>query len=385
MDATPAAVAPTAPPEPARLSYLEAMASPCGACESAPCCRYLPLQTFTVTTFVELDYATYLLGFDRIELGLSPDGTWGAYYRQPCRYLDPGDSSCRVHGTSLQPHICVQYNPYTCWYRPALSGDLAGNHLRIDRTRMEFVLSRLEFDTDRKIVSAPAWEELQEAFAGMPMSVPDEVHPADDEVFERWRALALAGASADGAGETPRAFGEQGVQDPCADCSAHCCTALAFPMAPVSTPAGLDYARFALGFPGTEVVVADGEWQLVVRTTCRHLDGNRCSLFAAPQRPLRCQHYDAWTCAFKPVFGSPRPPRAVRVRLPEFAALASCYEFAGTGEAVEVPSTAQVRAAVEDGWRRGDLDEPVVIPRGRSLPLLDHAAHRTPAHAGGVG
>ena len=69
------------------LSFQEAKASPCSTCDATPCCQYLPLQTFTVSGLADVDYAGYLLNFDDIELGIAPDGTWSAYYRQACRFL----------------------------------------------------------------------------------------------------------------------------------------------------------------------------------------------------------------------------------------------------------------------------------------------------------
>ena len=64
-----------------RLSHADAMASPCASCPTSPCCTYLQVHTFQVRTVAELDQAVYLLNFEHIELGLSPSGDWGVYYR----------------------------------------------------------------------------------------------------------------------------------------------------------------------------------------------------------------------------------------------------------------------------------------------------------------
>src|SRR5262245_9257075 len=78
--------------------------------------------------------------------------------------------------------------------------------------------------------------------------------------------------------------------------------------------------RFATVFwlPGVELGVTDAVWSLIVRTTCRHLKQDRCTIFGRPERPLVCKYYDAWKCTYRVHFGLPRPPGFVRVRLEEF-------------------------------------------------------------------
>ena len=72
------------------------MANPCETCDSIACCTHLSLHSFEVATLRDLDYARYVLGFERMVLGITPGGTWHVYYRYPCRYLDraPGAAPC---------------------------------------------------------------------------------------------------------------------------------------------------------------------------------------------------------------------------------------------------------------------------------------------------
>ena len=141
----------------APVPYAQALESPCLRCTTSPCCTHLPLHTFTVSTLIELDHARYLLNFDHLELGISPNGEWGAYYRYPCRYLDRDDFTCTVHATADQPDICMQYNPYQCWYRRVLTEPVTDDFVRIDRQRLEFLLPQFAFDDAGRIVEAPTW------------------------------------------------------------------------------------------------------------------------------------------------------------------------------------------------------------------------------------
>lgn len=344
---------PVAPPTRAagRLSYREAIDNPCASCTTSPCCRYLPLATFPVATLADVDYAAYLLNFDNIELGIAADGTWSAYYRQACRFLDADGGGCTLHGTPEKPHICQQYNPYSCWYRPALAGPGHEDYLRVDRARLERLVELVEFDEGRRIAEAPSWPVLQELFADLPVADVTDTAPAaaPDAAFDEWQLIALG--TKPPVGRTWSAADPELTRgDPCTGCSAHCCTTLMFAIGAPTTASNLDYLRFALGFPGTEIVVGADSWSLAVNTSCRHLDGDRCGVFGQPERPIRCQYLDAWSCSYKAVFGSPRPEHAVRVRLEELPAMTSAFAFDELGVAAEIPSMEAVRAAVESAW-----------------------------------
>ena len=126
---------------PVTLSFRQALVSPCASCSGTPCCSYLPLKTFRLATLTDVDEALYLLNFDNIELGVVPDGTWSVYYRQTCRFNDQTSGACTLHGTSAKPHVCVQYNPYTCFYRGALSEAGSSSYLRIDEHGPELVVN----------------------------------------------------------------------------------------------------------------------------------------------------------------------------------------------------------------------------------------------------
>jgi hypothetical protein len=316
-----------AAPHNGSLSYHEARVSPCSSCESTPCCQYLPLQTFPMAGLGDVDYAFYLLNFDDIELGIAPDGTWSAYYRQACRFLARDTLGCQLHGTPAKPHVCVQYNPYSCFYRGALSAEGSPGHIRIDRTRLQMFADALTFDDERRLTGAPSFEALAAAVAASPIAAiaPTPARPR----------VEVAGATEPAA-----------VDQPCDGCGAYCCTTLMFPVSPPTNLSSLDYLRFALGFPGTEVVLAETEWHLAVRTRCRHLDGGRCGVFGTPARPLRCQYYDEWTCGYRKAFAGDGDPSSVRFRLEEFPVLAAACTFDANGVAVAIPTVEELRPAV---------------------------------------
>jgi len=320
--------------EPRTLSYGEAMVSPCATCDTSPCCSFLPLTTFQAQSLSDLDNAAYMLNFDRIELGLSIDGQWHVYFRQPCRFLSPDDCSCTIHGTAGQPSVCVHYDPYTCWYRPALSGPGNGSYHRIDARRFQVILGGVRFDDHRRVVAVPTWDALTEAFAALPIEVGADRFLPEPRPAAPPRPLPLAGLS----------FDDPLVVSPCEGCAAFCCTTLAFPMPTPASAAGLDYVRFVLGFPDVTVAVEDEQWSVVVATTCRHLDGNRCGVFGLDERPLRCRTYNEWTCSYKRNLGANPPGSFARIDLARFGALAGIYQFDANGDALHLPPGAEIAA-----------------------------------------
>ncbi len=339
--------------QPPALTFADALNSPCATCEGTPCCQNLPLQTFALSNVTDVDYALYLLNFHNIELGVAADGTWSAYYRQACRFLDPNTLGCGLHGTPDKPHVCVQYNPFSCFYRRGFSEEGSADYLRVDRERMQTIASSLVFDADRQIIAAPTLESLAEVFGAQPIL--DDVVPYQE---------SPAASSESGSSQT-------NLTDPCGSCQAHCCTTLLFPINPPVGIGSLDYLRFALGFPGTEVVVMDREWRLAISTRCRHLQDGKCGIFGAPERPLRCQYYDAWACGYRAVFDAEGQQNTVRMRLEDFPALAQACLFNKDGTAAVIPSAADLRpgiAALRAG--RAAAPRPAAAPVATGRPRL---------------
>lgn len=335
-----------------QLSYAEGIASPCTTCETTPCCTHLPLQTFKITNMLELDHAVYALNFAHIELGLSASGDWNVYYKYPCRFLNRANFRCIVHDTPQQPQICRQYNPYSCWYKRVMTQAVGQDYLPIDQQRMDFVLSQIVCDEFRNIIQVPAWETLVEVFQNLPPA-PVPMHPdpvEEDASLAAWRDAVLNPDRIPVKGNSVT-YTYTSLQEPCHECEAYCCQTLIFPHPVPRTASALDYFRFCLGFPGIELGLADDGWQIVVKTTCRHLQNRRCAIYGKTERPLLCKYYDAWKCTYRINFGLPKPPTFVRLRLEQFESLAECFQFDQYGDVMQIPSIETVREAVETQWR----------------------------------
>lgn len=320
-----------------KITYQEAKESPCLTCSTTPCCQFLPLKQFAVTTLMELDHALYLLNFDRIALGVSSAGEWAAYYRMPCRFLNQADGLCTVHGTPDQPSICQHYNPYHCWYRRVLTVDAHDDFLVVDRGRMDWLLERIRFDDERRIVDVPEWDGMVEAFARMPLApdhgnaTPANGNGSANGHAEVWQPVSI------GQDRAAEASLPAASVDPCSTCSAWCCTRLVVPTGPPTTLAQLDFLRFALGFPGVAVGVGDDSWSLIVETSCRHLDHGRCGLYGAPDRPLLCTYYDALRCTYRVEFEDAPPSGLVLLEREHISGLMELFTFSADGRAEVVP------------------------------------------------
>ena len=90
----------------------------------------------------------------------------------------------------------------------------------------------------------------------------------------------------------------------------------------------------------------DREWRLAISTRCRHLQDGKCGIFGAPERPLRCQYYDAWACGYRAVFDAEGQQNTVRMRLEDFPALAQACLFNTDGTAAVIPSAADLRPGI---------------------------------------
>lgn len=336
-----------------RLDMAAASASPCATCDTSPCCTHLPLQSFTISDMRGVDHARYLLNFQRIRLGLSADGTWQAYYYHPCRYLDRDSRGCTIHGQPQQPRICVHYNPYQCWYKAALTQDVTEDFLLMDRRRFDFVVEHLEFDALLNLVGNPDWPTMLAAMAQMPIDPAFDDDVEADDVYEQWLADAAYGVAS---AAPAQGLSYAQLQDPCGGCAAHCCRFLIFPHPVAAHASGLDYLQFALGFPGVELGMSDGGWSLVLRTRCRHLDGDRCGVYGQPERPKICTYYDALSCDYRGQFGRARPEDFFRVRLEHLDWLVETFVFDGEGAVTALPTTASARAHVEWRWQAAVAD-----------------------------
>ena len=311
--------------------YADARRSPCESCATAPCCSYLPLGSFRTTTVSDLDYAAYLLNFKRIELGLTAAGDWSVFYRHPCRYLDRSTFACTVHEQPEQPHICRRYDPYRCWYKTALTRRISPDYIRLDRTRLDYMVGAVGFDATGNIVESPAWPDLLQALEPLHDTVEEVEEPAPPPTVAASTRRALPVYSYDQ------------VQHPCTGCAAYCCRTLMFPMERPADISGLDYVQFSLGFPGIRVAISDAQWIILVETECRHLRQERCSIFGQPERPLICRYYDEWRCSYRQQYEQAEAMGFLHADLERYRCLLRHIDFEENGTVRQMPTVAALR------------------------------------------
>jgi hypothetical protein len=309
------------------------------------------VSDFQLDSLMAVDQAFYLLNFEGIIAGFDPTWKVQIYLQQACHYLDGESSLCTVHSTPLQPPICVHYNGHNCGYRYRMTVEVDDERPLVDAQRMAWVADHLVFDDERRVVAKPNWQEMLEAFRSMPLARQSAPTPKPDPVLEEWRSIVLSEKGAESARRPVHHFGDAQVSDPCDGCEAYCCKLLIFSRGLPAEVAQLEFMRYCLGFPAVEVGVADDSWALIVHTKCRHLDGNRCSVFGTDQRPLKCDYYDAVGCSYRGHFGTPRPDDILRVQREQFRMVVDSLVFDDLGRVVAIPPVAVLRDRLE-GFER---------------------------------
>lgn len=324
------------------FNYSESTKSPCASCSTSPCCTHLPLVTFNTANISELDYAIYLLNFPRIELGITHTGDWNVYYRYPCRFLSRNTFLCTIHNTPEQPHICERYNPYRCWYKRALTKSITTDYIRLDHRRLQHLIARINFNEYGDIVESPDWQSLIDEIAANPLYTLSEagIQP-DEEISEDEYDVCTVKSEESSTEQRVFTYGQ--LQNPCNDCNAYCCRSLYFFQCFPKDTNGMDYLKFCLGFPNVELGISDNGWYLIVKTICRHLQANRCTLFEKPERPMICKYYDEWKCSYKIQSDQSLDAGFFRVRLEQFQRILDCVEFDRNGIITFLPSTENLR------------------------------------------
>jgi hypothetical protein len=302
---------------------------------------------------LDIDYAGYLLNFEGIIVGLRRDHTVEVYLHQACGFLDVPSGLCTVHSTPLQPSVCVTYNAHSCGYRHRMTVEVDADRPLLDRDRMAWLADRVVFDDNRRVTAMPEWGEMLEAFRSMPMHRVLAPAPEPDPIIEEWRSIVLSEKRSDSTDPQVRRYGDPEVSDPCTGCGAWCCKVLVFNRGLPGDASQLEFLRYSLGFPGVEVGVAEDNWAVMVRTTCRHLEGDRCSVFGTEERPLKCGYYDALSCGYRGHFGVPRPDDIVRVRRDQFGVVADSIIFDDLGRIMAIPPIEILRNQLDAAEQAG--------------------------------
>jgi hypothetical protein len=218
----------------------------------------------------------------------------------------------------------------------------------LDRRRMAWFVDHAVFDDQRQLVSVPDWDDVLEAFRAMPLQRVPAPAPGPDPVIEEWRSIVLSKKPSGADDPVMFNYGHPRVSDPCQGCEAWCCKTLVFNRGVPVNASQVEYLRYCLGFPGVEVGVAEDSWAVIVHTTCRHLDGNRCSVFGTDERPLKCGYYDALSCSYRGHFGVPRPDDIVRVNRQQFKVVVDSIVFDDLGRTLALPPIKLVRDRLEE-------------------------------------
>lgn len=353
------------------LSYYEAVKSPCEVCSSSPCCSLFQLDLVTVTNLMGLDTINYYLNFDNIEICLSPGGEWTIYYSFPCRFFVKEKSVCTLHATPQKPGICVNYNPYYCFYKKAKNAkqDSQQGLMWINRERMDFIMNRVSFDDDRNLLDMPDKEKMFRELSSIPYREPDPVAaPAEDKANSDWKHSVI---SQTGLPKETVVKSHLDLKSACSDCDSYCCKNLMFPMQIPATYSSLDYVRYALGFHGVELGISNEQWYITVKTSCRYLDGGRCSIYGKPERPLNCVYENSMHCFHKPCFSRPKPNGFMRIGFEEFDWLLESFKFDDLGNIIEYKDVGSLCAYIESKWLETTPDSrliPNIIPRKTKNP-----------------
>lgn len=333
-----------------RLTWQEARESPCLTCHGSYCCDHVLVSEFEIGSLMDVDHALYLLNFEGIVIGVGQDLVASIYLNQPCTYFDRDSRLCTVHSTPLQPAVCRTYPAHACVYRRRMVDGQHPEKPLVDAARMRWLADQLLFDERRRVVGGPQWDEVIAAFATMPLQRRPAPLPGPDPVRDEWRSIVLTRKDGSSA-LTPHSYGEAVVSDPCTGCAAWCCHTLVFSRPVPADASAVDFIRYCLGFPSVEIGISEGGWAVIVHTTCRHLEGDRCSIYGRDERPLKCSYYDALSCSYRYHFGTPEPADIVRVSRDQFPLVERALVFDHLGRVSAVPPLSFFRELLEEAER----------------------------------
>jgi Fe-S-cluster containining protein len=84
----------------------------------------------------------------------------------------------------------------------------------------------------------------------------------------------------------------------CEHCTAKCCHYFALPIDTPEQWRDFEYIRWYLLHDRATVFIDDGDWYLMVHTTCKHLrDDYRCGIYET--RPQICREYSTDNCEYE--------------------------------------------------------------------------------------
>lgn len=321
--------------------------SPCMSCKEAPCCSHLEIFTFPVRSAKDLDQAIYFANFGEIETTLNPNWHCHVYFRSQCQHLSE-ESGCRIHDTPEQPLVCVNYSPYGCYFKPNMADKQQPKTdvIWMNTERWQQLAPALEFDTNGQILP-PNWVNLAQ-FIGQINYSPAQLTPAPAEVADAPYVNWLIASESQTYQPDLKTFSLNEYRNICDNCSSWCCTHLSVPFKTPTQFKDIDYLRYCLNFPGTQVVVSDRGWSLLVKTACTHLKDNRCTIYDQPERPQICRYYPEQDCYYRKTTAKVRPDNYIRLAKNEFDLVSELFRFNQEGALLQAPDANLIRASVEE-------------------------------------
>ena len=121
------------------------------------------------------------------------------------------DGGCRFHNTIHQkPQVCLNYDAYSCFYKPMFLASETPEFLRFDAVRFDALISLIEFDEAGQVHTFPDAHSLIITFICGSSIRTYRYSKAQDIVW-------TIGYTVD-------------VQSQCEGCSAWCCQTISFPI-----------------------------------------------------------------------------------------------------------------------------------------------------------
>lgn len=320
--------------------------SPCMSCTEAPCCSHLEIFNFPVRTAKDLDQAIYFANFSNIEVTLNPNWYCHIYFRSQCQHFSK-ESGCNIHNQPEQPLVCVNYSPYSCYFKPNMvdKQQPKTDAIWMNAQRWQALIPALEFGTNGEIMP-PQWNNLAHFIGQIDyLSAPAQQQTAavPDAPYTNW----LIASERQHFPSEQQSFNLSQYRSICDSCSSWCCTHLSVPFKTPTQFKDIDYLRYCLNFPGTQIVISDRGWSLLVKTPCTHLQDNRCSIYDQPERPQICRYYPEQDCYYRKTTAKVRPENYIRLAKAEFDLIEELFRFNSEGVLIQTPEATQVRAIVE--------------------------------------
>ena len=332
------------------------MTSPCMSCSTAPCCSHLEIYVFSLRNAKDLDQALYFSNFSNIETSLNSQWQCSVYLRSQCRHLS-AESGCQIHNQPEQPLVCVNYSPYACFFKPNMADKQHPKPglIWMNSQRWQELVPALNFDS-QNCIQYPQWENLCSFMAQIeytPKKMLQEAEPVMDAPYANW----LIWREGQNPAPDQQILSLEQYRNVCANCSSWCCTHLSVPFKTPTQFKDIDYIRYCLNFPGTQIVVSDRGWALMVKTRCSHLKDNRCSIYDQPERPHICRYYPEQDCYYRKTTAKARPDNYIRLAKEEFDLVPELFRFNSEGKLLHTPDPNQLRTAVEEKLGKIKLDE----------------------------